>query len=684
MKKFLIAVLSIILLLSVAACHQEDLSEKVLKCDANEHWLEDAEGNRTEIEPHSGGTATYTKKAACYVCNTEYGEIKPHDHMVDGKWETNTSGTQHRFVCVCGEITEPGDHTGGTATADQKAICEICNLEYGDFDTHKHGEDGKWKSNETEHWFECKCGETLNQGAHTGGSATYENKAKCEVCNAEYGNKLEKEHVHAGGKATCVAPATCSDCGESYGDINPKKHTGNTEIRDAKEPTYDEKGYTGDTYCTDCGAMIEHGKSISKTHTHTYKTDEWKGDDANHWNECSCGDKANLKAHKGGVATSESKAVCDICGMEYGELDPTNFVKKEGNRRTIFSEYKAEAENRAYDLLDAEPINAENLTAEFQPLMEANASKSKKGNTGKVSLNDMYIDSPDAKNVGVYIGYKDWYFYKDSIEDFEGTNLFSQKELKAQLDKYQRQYDYCKQNGIAYYLSFAPNKNTIYPEYMYESYHQANFKRLDQLINYIRANSDIPVIDFRGVLLEAKAANYDVDLYHRLDTHWNQHAAFLATNALLEEVQKDFPAVQLLDKNNFAIKYYESYMKDQAWELGHYDEFIQEAPQYLPLNGWKAKLVSCSEDAFGQFRLAYKWKDGFQEGNHKYVFTNSQKADAPSAVIFTDSFGAPMLKFLAESFSKTNIYWEDVSLSYIRATQPDVVIVEVAERFLAN
>jgi hypothetical protein len=125
-------------------------------------------------------------------------------------------------------------------------------------------------------------------------------------------------------------------------------------------------------------------------------------------------------------------------------------------------------------------------------------------------------------------------------------------------------------------------------------------------------------------------------------------------------------------------------MKDQAWYLGHYDSFLQVAPQYLPLDGWKAKLSSCSSDAFGQFRLAYKWKDGFQEGNHRYSFTNSSKADAPSAVIFTDSYGAPMLKFLAESFSKTHIYWEDVSLSYIRNAQPDVVIIEVAERFLAN
>ncbi len=37
----------------------------------------------------------------------------------------------------------------------------------------------------------------------------------------------------------------------------------NTEVRDAKEPTCTEKGYTGDTYCLDCGKKIATGSDIS-------------------------------------------------------------------------------------------------------------------------------------------------------------------------------------------------------------------------------------------------------------------------------------------------------------------------------------------------------------------------------------------------------------------------------------
>ena len=43
-----------------------------------------------------------------------------------------------------------------------------------------------------------------------------------------------------------------------------------TEVRDAKEPTCTEKGYTGDTYCKACGELLEKGKDIDAL-GHTYK-----------------------------------------------------------------------------------------------------------------------------------------------------------------------------------------------------------------------------------------------------------------------------------------------------------------------------------------------------------------------------------------------------------------------------
>ena len=80
-----------------------------------------------------------------------------------------------------------------------------------------------------------------------------------------------------------------------------------------------------------------------KPHTHTYST-EWSTDSANHWHECTCGDKKDLAAHAdanndhncdvcgkkmsdhtGGTATCKDKATCTICGQKYGDLAAHNY-----------------------------------------------------------------------------------------------------------------------------------------------------------------------------------------------------------------------------------------------------------------------------------------------------------------------------------------------------------------------
>lgn len=105
---------------------------------------------------------------------------------------------------------------------------------------------------------------------------TYAISASCELGNAVDGNLkstgfvqgngeiIIQKHEHSGGMATCINKATCEKCDEEYGEIDAEKHVGKTEIRGAVEATVNSEGYTGDTYCTDCGELIQKGTSIPK------------------------------------------------------------------------------------------------------------------------------------------------------------------------------------------------------------------------------------------------------------------------------------------------------------------------------------------------------------------------------------------------------------------------------------
>lgn len=74
----------------------------------------------------------------------------------------------------------------------------------------------------------------------------------------------------------------CEGCGKYFSDeacttettleatVIPAKGHGETEIKNAKDATCTEEGYTGDKVCKDCGEVIEQGKAIAKV-AHTYK-----------------------------------------------------------------------------------------------------------------------------------------------------------------------------------------------------------------------------------------------------------------------------------------------------------------------------------------------------------------------------------------------------------------------------
>ena len=148
----------------------------------------------------------------------------------------------------------------------------------------------------------CACTFLANQALpHRGGTATCTHKAVCTVCGGEYGEmaahsftaeKAEEQYLKSA--ATCTEKAvyykSCAACGLS------SKGT-------ADEATF----FSGNALGHDWGAWTQN--SDEKTHTRICKRD------TSHTETENC---------TGGTATCTHKAVCTVCGGEYGELDAKN------------------------------------------------------------------------------------------------------------------------------------------------------------------------------------------------------------------------------------------------------------------------------------------------------------------------------------------------------------------------
>lgn len=185
------------------------------------------------------GEKTYT----CTVCNTTKTEVIP------------ATGHQHKEVRNAKKATCTEDgYTGDT-------YCTDCNTKL---------ESGTVIN---------KLGHTWDNGVITKEATETEEGVKTYTCKTCGETKTEKIPVtsHHWDQGTITKKATCTengektyhctdaDCDKTYVETIPATGHQHTEVRDKKEVTCEEDGYTGDTYCKDCGQLISKGAVVKAT-----------------------------------------------------------------------------------------------------------------------------------------------------------------------------------------------------------------------------------------------------------------------------------------------------------------------------------------------------------------------------------------------------------------------------------
>ncbi|MBQ8766134.1 MAG: hypothetical protein IJZ16_04960, partial [Clostridia bacterium] len=97
--------------------------------DGMAYWQGDNKMLRLTSEDYEISGGTVTVKAVC-----------THENEEEFTYTANTDGTTHvkAYQC-CGAVVEAAEaHSGGEATCVAKAVCEICDGEYGEIDSTNH------------------------------------------------------------------------------------------------------------------------------------------------------------------------------------------------------------------------------------------------------------------------------------------------------------------------------------------------------------------------------------------------------------------------------------------------------------------------------------------------------------------------------------------------------------------
>ena len=325
------------------------------KSNETEHWQVCTCGAVFHKAQHSGGTATCTQRATCTVCGAEYGDVLGHDFTTSWTHDDNMHWKQCSR-CDAKDDVSPHTWDNGTITiaptctkaGEETYSCTKCGAtKIEPIPATGHRWKSEWTSDATHHWHECaneSCDVTDNAGKngyaeHSGGKATCTQNAVCEFCKAEYGEKLPHDFTaeavdakYLKSAATCTEKAvyykSCAVCGlSSEGTADEATFfSGNALDHNwgAWTQNSDEKTHTRickrDTSHTETENCIDANKD-HKCDICDYIISECADDNKDH--KCDyCGKK--LTEHTGGKATCKDKAKCEVCGAEYGELDPNN------------------------------------------------------------------------------------------------------------------------------------------------------------------------------------------------------------------------------------------------------------------------------------------------------------------------------------------------------------------------
>lgn len=255
---------------------------------------------------------------------------------------------------------------------------------------------------------------------------------------------------------------------------------------------------------------------------------------------------------------------------------------------------------------------------------------------------------------GVICGTDGWLYYKDSLDDYLGTNLMSDRQLYNAARTLALMQEYVEKRGAKFLFTVAPNKNTLYGEWMpyYDKLvvtEENNIRRMQTWLE----KEGVSYLNLTQALEES-----DEILYHKKDSHWNNMGAAIASDALMTALEKE----------------HESY-EDVPYE--EREDFTGDLDQML-----YPTALTPEKEIYYQKQDIFAYV-GEVESNFEPQITTVNPSGEGSLVMYRDSFGNAILPFFANTYE--NAYFSrgvPYQMTDLAAHEADTVIVERAERFL--
>lgn len=246
----------------------------------------------------------------------------------------------------------------------------------------------------------------------------------------------------------------------------------------------------------------------------------------------------------------------------------------------------------------------------------------------------------------VIAGKDGWLFFADTLGDYTGTGLMSSREVFSAASNVALMDEYCRRNGKEFTFIVAPNKNSLYGQYMPDfglTAKTSNAERFHDLLDQL----GVTYVD----LFAAFEAENEL-LYFAHDSHWNSKGAALGADLINRSFGvesnyfgADFSADEPHDGDLYAMVFPAA-------------QDTERNPVYGGTLNYTFKSKATQPDAIN---LA---TEGEGSGN---------------LLCYRDSFGMLLFPYLADSYAAAKF---SRTVNYDLTGEEDYVVIELVERNL--
>lgn len=281
---------------------------------------------------------------------------------------------------------------------------------------------------------------------------------------------------------------------------------------------------------------------------------------------------------------------------------------------------------------------------------------------------DLRLSLGDRVFPNVLVGEDGWMIFtaERSMDDYQNQFTFTDEQIVRITNQLAELQSRLAVRGATLLVVIVPNKPTVYPEIVPGEIEKlSNKSRLERLAEHLQKKLPGVLLDLRPILSQGRMQQ---EVYYKADTHWNDYGVFLAYEAILQELMKSHPEFAPYSLDEFELTENDTILGDLAANIGSLT--LQEP----------ALTIKPRFENPASYRQ-------MEAGSRRILTASTGNQSLPRLLMYYDSFGPRLFNLLGMHFSAATAVphysgrpiW---SMNWIDEQNPDVVIIEIAERYL--